>query len=292
MLQYSISMYSFHPLLKSGDLSVRAAMRFARSVGFQGIEMLDMYWKDGEDRLAQARQLRDDAVDEAVGISCYTVHNNLALFEEAPWRALVDQLLADVDLAQALGTDRMRVESSFGPAAPYEKKTFEECLAPIAKGLKLVSKRAAQAGIKVGLENHGRFIGSSLRVSQVIDAVGEDNFGACVDVGNFLVVDEESIPAVTRLAKKAVHVHVKDMHLFNDDPGDGAFPTNCGVKYLRGAVLGEGVVDVAKCVDILVKAGYSGWLSLEFEGRENLFFAVARSYENLSEAVRRLSFKV
>lgn len=290
MLQYSISLWSFNPLLHSGDMSTKAAMRFARSVGFQGIEMLDLYWKAGEDRMEQARKVRKDAAEEAVEIACYTVHNNLAIFEDGPWKALVDRMLADVDLARALGTKTMRVESSFGPAAPYDKKSFDECLVPIAKGLKAVSRKAAEAGIAVGLENHGRFIGSSERVERVIDAVDEKNFGACVDIGNFLVVDEESIPAVRQLAPKAVHAHVKDMHLFDSDPGEGAFATNGG-RFLRGAILGEGVVDVSKCVDLLVKAGYAGWLSLEFEGRENLFYAIRRSYKNLSEAVKRLSLR-
>jgi sugar phosphate isomerase/epimerase len=76
------------------------------------------------------------------------------------------------------------------------------------------------------------------------------------------------------------------MHIFDKDPG-AAYPTNAG-KFFRGAVLGEGVVDVTKCVDVVVKAGYRGWLSHEFEGRENLFFGVAQGYKNLVQCVGRL----
>jgi sugar phosphate isomerase/epimerase len=290
MLYYSVSFYSFDPLLESGDLSKKAAMRFARSVGFQGFEMLDLHWRKDEDRAAQADRLKADATEESISISCYTIHNDLALFEDAPFRTLVDRMLADVDIAARLGVRVMRVESTFGPKGPYASRTFDECLLPVAKGLKAVARKAAQAGIRVGLENHGRFVGTSERVEKVIDAVGEDNFGACVDIGNFLVVDEDPLAAVARLAPRAVHVHVKDMHFFDADPGDGAFATNAG-KYLRGAILGEGIVDVAKSVDILVKAGYHGWLSMEFEGRENLFYAVGRAYGNLAEAVKRLSLR-
>jgi len=286
MLQYSVSFWSFDPLLESGDLSKKAAMRFARSVGFQGFEMLDMYWHKDEDRTAQADRLKADAAEESIEISCYTIHNDLALFEEGPFKALVDRMLLDVDIAARLGVRTMRVESAYGPKGQYASKTFDECLVPVAKGLKVVARKAAQAGIKVGLENHGRFVGTSERVEKVIEAVGEDNFGACLDIGNFLVVDEDPLAAVTRLAPRAVHVHVKDMHLFDTNPGDGAFPTNAG-KYLRGAILGEGIVDVAKSVDIIVKAGYHGWLSMEFEGRENLFYAIGRAYDNLTETVKR-----
>jgi sugar phosphate isomerase/epimerase len=291
MHQLAVSLYSFDPLLACGDVSAKAAMRFARSVGFAGIEMLDMYWRKDEPREAQADRLRAQAAEEAVDVACYTVHNNLALFDEAAWRSLVDRMLADVDLAARLGTRVMRVESSGGPPADRQGASFEECLAPVARGLKEVARRAADRGIAVGLENHGRFIATSQRVERVIDAVGEANLGACVDVGNFLIADEDPIAAVTRLASRAVHVHAKDMHLFETSQGKGSFATNGG-KYLMGAVLGEGIVDVAGCIGILAKAGYRGWLSLEFEGRENTFYGIARGAANLADAARRqpLSF--
>lgn len=286
MLKPAVSLYGFNSLLESGDITIRAAIRFARSVGFQGFEMLDLYWNPDGKRQTQAEVIGHFSVEEAMPVACYTVHNNLAAFEQAEWQKTVDRMLADVDLAVALGTSKMRVESSSGGISPHQDKSFEECLEPVAKGLKLVARRAAEAGLSVGLENHGRFIGSSERVGRVIDAVGEDNFGACVDIGNFLVVDEDPLTAVTALASRAVHVHVKDMHFFTEDPG-GTFSTNAG-NFLRGAVFGEGVVDVAGCVKVLMKAGYSDWLSLEFEGRENLFFALAKCAENLSLLMRQL----
>jgi len=287
MLSSSVSFYAFNPLLRSGDLSKKAAMRFARSVGFQGVEMLDIYWAKDEARQAQADRLRADAAEESVAIACYTVHNDFALFENGPWQALVDRVRADVDLAARLGVAVMRVESANAPQPPHDRKTFEDCLAPVARGLKAVAKHAAPMGISLALENHGRLVGSSERVERVINEVAEDNFGACIDIGNFLVVDEDPFEAVSRLARHAVHVHVKDMRYFETKPLGDSFTTNAG-KFLRGAILGEGVVDVPKCIDLVVRAGYRGWLSLEFEGRENLFYAVARGRRNLADALRRL----
>jgi len=43
MLNYGISLYAFAPLLESGDISKKAAIRFSRSVGYQGFEMLDTF---------------------------------------------------------------------------------------------------------------------------------------------------------------------------------------------------------------------------------------------------------
>jgi len=284
---YSISMYCFNQLLQSGDISLKAAMRFARSVGFQAIEMLDLYWDEEEPRDAQADVLRAQASAEAVSISCYTIHNDLGVFDEKKRRALVDRMLSDVDTAVRLGAPTMRVEASWGPARTGEDRPFEEYLESVAGGLKEVARRAAEEGVQVGLENHGRFMGTSPRVLAVIEKVNEDNFGSCLDIGNWLVVDEDPCEAVSALAPYAKHVHAKDMHLFDEDPGRGAFPTAAG-RYLLGAVLGEGCVDVTRCLDIIAKAGYSGAVSLEFEGPENSFAAISRAYGNLVDCTRRL----
>ncbi|MCD6404513.1 MAG: sugar phosphate isomerase/epimerase [Planctomycetes bacterium] len=287
MLERSISLYCFNRLLDSGDITKKAAMRFAHSVGFQAVEMLDFYWEDTAPRLEQADALKEEAAAEALTISCYTASNDLAIFDKDKWQAVVDRLLADVDVAVRLGAPVMRVESTFGPKEPDEDKTFDECVEPIARGLKLVVRRAADRGIRVALENHGRFVGSSERVERIIEAVGEPNFGACIDIGNFLVVDEDPVEAVTRLAPAAVHVHVKDMYFFDQEPPGGGIRTTGG-NFLVGAIFGEGDVDVTTCLDLITKAGYTGALSLEFEGRENLFYAIARASENISEVVRRL----
>ena len=69
----------------------------------------------------------------------------------------------------------------------------------------------------------------------------------------------------------AFHVHAKDFLLKSGgciDPGEGWFRSR-GQNFLRGTVVGHGVVPVAQCIAILKTAGYDGWLSLEFEGHED-----------------------
>jgi len=287
MFEYSLSAYCFNPLLHSNDLTIKSVMRFARSVGFGALEMLDMYWRDDSPRARQAETLALDAAAESMSISCYTVHNDLGLFDERPHRELVDRMLGDVDLAVALGAPVMRVESTWGPRDGKEDPGFEAYLPPVATGLREVARKAAEHGIQVGLENHGRYVGSSERVMAIIEAVAEDNFGACLDIGNFLCVDEDPASAVTLLAPTAKHVHMKDFHLFAEDPPPASFQTNGGL-FLQGAILGEGIVEIDRCLGIIADAGYKGALSLEFEGVENLFYAVAKGYERLVESAGRL----
>ena len=69
-------------------------------------------------------------------------------------------------------------------------------------------------------------------------------------------------------AKYAFHAHAKDFLLKSEKPSDEWFPTRNG-NFLRGTVVGHGVVPVRECVKTLREAGYDGWLSLEFEGMED-----------------------
>jgi sugar phosphate isomerase/epimerase len=51
------------------------------------------------------------------------------------------------------------------------------------------------------------------------------------------------------------------------DKPEGFFDTRGG-NYLRGTILGHGEVPVATAIKALKRAGYDGYVSLEFEGME------------------------
>ena len=55
----------------------------------------------------------------------------------------------------------------------------------------------------------------------------------------------------------------------------------------RGTVLGRGNVPVAGCLSALRDAGYDGWVSLEFEGTEDVLPALKEGFAYLSDALKR-----
>ena len=133
------------------------------------------------------------------------------------------------------------------------------------------------------VENHGFFCQDSERVEQLANGVNHPNFGLLVDMGNFLCVDEDPALAVGRVAPYAFHVHAKDFHVkqgTDTNPGAGWFRSR-GENYLRGAIIGHGIVPVLPCLRILKKAGYDGYLSVEFEGLEDPLRGVPMGLDNL-----------
>ena len=68
---------------------------------------------------------------------------------------------------------------------------------------------------------------------------------------------------------------------YEDREGRLWFGTRGGA-FLRGTVIGHGVVPVEACLRILKNAGYDGTVAIEFEGMEPCEEAVALSRENLA----------
>jgi sugar phosphate isomerase/epimerase len=61
---------------------------------------------------------------------------------------------------------------------------------------------------------------------------------------------------------------------------EGFFETRGG-NYLRGTVLGHGEVPIETALKALKRAGYDGYVSLEFEGVEDNLRGIALGYENI-----------
>jgi sugar phosphate isomerase/epimerase len=70
------------------------------------------------------------------------------------------------------------------------------------------------------------------------------------------------------LADVVALVHLKDFRKARPDDKEHVYKGLDGTPF-TGAVVGEGQVELEAIVAILRKAGYGGWLSLEFEGAQD-----------------------
>mgnify|MGYP003301082281 CR=1 FL=1 len=154
-------------------------------------------------------------------------------------------------------------------------------LPTIAANARKVTEYAATLGIRTCSENHGQIAQDSYRVEKLFNAVGHENYGLLVDMGNFACVDEDSAMAVSRLAPYAFHVHAKDwfVHEFDEDFATGYHTRGC--RKLVGCAVGEGDIPVKRCIAILKKAGYDGYVSIEYEGPNDCIEGIKLGIENL-----------
>ena len=260
-MKICVSSYGFSQYVSAGKLNQVTVLDQAKELGFDGIE----YATDKKTIESHIPAIVEKSRDLDLPIVCYLTS---ADFVNRDFEAEVARVCEEVDIAAALGTKLMRHDTTW--AFP-KGATFEDILPIIADGCRRVTEYAKTRGIRTMVENHGLLVQDSARVVALYRAIGSDNFSLLADMGNFMCADENSAVALGNVLPYAAHIHAKDFIFKSGDgenPGEGFFGTRAG-NYLRGTIVGHGVVPVAQCLKLIKRAGYEGWLSLEFEGMED-----------------------
>ena len=284
-MKICVSSYSFQPMLKSGEISQLGLIKKVKEMGFDAIEFTDLSPENGLSEREYAQMLREESERLNLPIVNYTIGAELI---NRPLDEECERLFGKVDVAAILGASGMRHDATGGfEGAKGRFCGFDQALPTLIEGCRRVTEYAAEKGVSTMVENHGFFAQDSDRVEKLVTGVANENFGLLVDIGNFACADDPSDKAVGRVAKYAKYVHVKDFHIKSGsepDPGRGFFRSRAG-NYLRGAIIGHGNIPVAQCIGILKRAGYDGYVSIEFEGIEQTLKGIEIGLENLRRYV-------
>lgn len=278
-MKYSVSSYSFSGLIRKGEMSQLDTVKKAKEMGFGGIEFSDIAKYADGDIMKYAEILRKEAEKNNIEVAnvCFGADFINNDFDEE-----IARVKEQVDAAAETGTKFLRHDVVY--SLP-EGKAFENILPRLSDACRTVTEYAEEKGIITMVENHGFICQDSDRVEKLFAAVNHPNFRLLTDMGNFLCADEDPVKAVSRVAPYAALVHAKDFIVKSGnqpDPGKGFFKSR-GANYLRGTIIGHGNVPVKQCIDVLKKAGFDGWISLEFEGIEDVLFGIETGFENLKK---------
>ena len=280
-MKISVSSYSFQQYIRQGKMTQFDCVAKAKELGFDAIEFIDL---DGAPDLAlqkeNARKIRAEAERLGMEINAYTIGGCLFKPTQEEMDAEVERLKGQVEVAAELGAKILRHDVCYTLTKTGKGRSFDLMLPDIAANARKITEYAQTLGIRTCTENHGYIAQDSDRVERLFNAVAHDNYGLLCDMGNFLCVDEDPAIAVSRVAPYAIHVHIKDM-LYRKEPFSGSYFPSRGGNYLRGTVVGEGDVPVKQCLRILFKAGYEGFVSLEYEGVEDCIDAIGRGLSNI-----------
>lgn len=285
-MKAGVSLYSFHGYKNSDLLGTKGCIEKAKELGFSGLDFIEFgNFSSRAEYISYASNIGSFCKDIGMEAVCFCVGadfiNNSAKEE-------TDRVKFLAEVAASLGCIYMRHDATRGPKnGDRSDESFENVLPALAEAYAEVTRYAKELGVKTCIENHGFFVQEAKRVKSIIDAVGDDNFGALIDIGNFMCADKEPTEEVKILTPHVFHAHAKDFH-FRDGtlgaPEKGYFKTLAG-NYLCGAILGQGCVDVEKCTNILKESGYDGYITLEFEGMEDPLLAIEMGKNDLSKYI-------
>ena len=290
-MKLGVSSYSYTGAVKDGTIDFLEIPARAKETGFDEVEFSAFILPEGESTRDFAAKLKAKCLEAGIDIGNYTIGGDMLAGSGGDLAAEVERLKGEVDVAEILGSPRMRHDAARGvPEGSPHFVGFDDVLPRIADGCRAVAEYAAGKNIKTMVENHGFFAQDSERVEKLVRKVAHHNFGLLIDIGNFLCADEDPVCAVGRLVPYAFHVHAKDFHTRSGnemDPGEGWFLSRGG-NYLRGAVAGHGNVGLFQCLKKLKNSGYEGTVSLEFEGIEESLKGIRIGYANLRRILAML----
>lgn len=251
----------------------------AAELGFDGIEIVEGTFEGSAD-IKTAEAIRAKCEEKGLAVASLCTGADLLYGDPAEQ---TKRLCALSDATAAYGAYVMRHDVCYGFRGEKTHRSYDDAIEKIAPVCRAVTEYAQSIGIVTCTENHGFFSQDSARVEKLINAVGHDNFGALVDIGNFMCADEDPNFAVGVMSGYARHVHAKDFYLKSGceiDPGTGWFRSRAG-NYLKGTIIGHGDAHAAQSLGILKRSGYDGWISVEFEGMEDNLTGLKLGLENV-----------
>jgi len=255
---------------------------WAAEHGFSAVEVLESagpkYPSLFPDRKA-AEAAKKTLAERGLSTACYSVGTTVYRNPEA-----VASLKRQAEIAAALGCPFLHHTLLLWLADTEGMPSFAEGIACAVEAAAEVADYAKPLGVRCIYEDQGLYANGVEGFGAFYRQIKQrcDNVGVCGDMGNSLFVDEGAEHFFAAYAEDICHVHVKDymIRTFDKAPSRNWYPTKGG-RWLRETMLGDGNVDVAACMNILQKAGYSGTYALELSHPEPFEAGVAQAMEYL-----------
>jgi sugar phosphate isomerase/epimerase len=278
-VKLGVSTYSYWHF-REPKVTVAEVITKAAQLNLSGVDILHRQMDIPEkepltaEHLAYLRQLKRHALVNGMSLICLSTHQSFVQAKPEDLKLHVDHTIKCLAIAHELGIPCIRINTGRWntvdfdtlmaqrgienvPAGRTEEEGYKWCI----DGIQQCLKKAEEYGVVLGLENHWGLARTAKGLLKILDALPSPWLGALLDTGNFL---ENPYDQLEQIAPRAVFVQAKTYY------GGGEWYTLD--------------LDYPRIAGILGKAGYQGFVSLEFEGKESADSGVAKSLKVLRQA--------
>jgi sugar phosphate isomerase/epimerase len=200
-------------------------------------------------------EVKRHAYLRGVQLAGTAVGNNFALAKGEKLDAEIASVKKWIDHAAVMNAPHIRVF-----AGPVPKDiSIEEAVANCTAAYQECLDYAAKKGIFLGLENHGGIVAEPENLVKMVQAANSPWAGINFDSGNFHTADPYA--DLEKIAPYAINVQLKmEMKPAKGEPSEA---------------------DIPRLLDILRKANYQGWFTLEYEVKADPFIEVPKILNHL-----------
>ena len=277
MPKFGVSTYSVSKKVNAGEFTPEQGIKWLCENGAEVIEVSGIDFMSDKNLISRVKNVADGF---GVPLANYSLGADFLvpnLAEE------LDKVKAHMNIAKELGALSFR--SDCAPWSPSDRNSIENFindLPKIAETYNELAEYAATIGLKLLIENHGFHANGAERVRLILKGVKSSNFGLQLDVGNFICMDDKPEVTVKTMIPFAAVVHMKDFYVRHANPGDAnSWIQTVGKQYLRGAIFGQGDLDIPAIVRTVKDYGYDGNIFIEYEGLEDCLYGTKVSLDNL-----------
>lgn len=241
------------------EWAVEDVLKVAGEVGFDGVEIWGQENHAGKVYDAERIKRICDAATEAgveIGVFGSYVKPLMENFEDVCGNT--------IEIADRLGTKLMRVWAAQGRPGTLSNDDYALAVSQMAD----FCKRAGERGMTLAIEAHDNYIcETSAAMLQFLNDVGADNLKVNWQASWREYTDDpyESLAALM--------THIVCVHAQNFD----------GVEHRM--FLAEGTVDYSRVISELRRAGYDGYVEIEFTAGDGSIEALKKDYEFLRSLI-------
>ena len=243
----SLAEWSLHRMLYSGELNHLEFCVIAREqFDLDAVEYVNSFFFDKAEDLDYLKEMKNRANDQGVSSLLIMCDNEGDLGDpnqKARVKA-VENHFKWMEAAKFLGCHSIRVNAK-------SEGTYEDQIQLASDGLRKLTEYGEKIGINTIVENHGGLSSNGKWLVSVMKEVDHPMCGTLPDFGNFKIKDGEWYDryiGVDELMPYAKAVSAKS-HSFN----------------WKGNEINT---DYKKMINIVLSAGYNGYIGIEFEGSE------------------------
>jgi sugar phosphate isomerase/epimerase len=271
-----LSTYSLWRFKNEEFKDVSKCIDFAADCGFDGVEIL-LYQISQTELLSHSalQAIKRRSLVHGLPLYGMSTHQGFVSPDPEVRRWNIELTIGQIELCYKLGIPTMRVNTgrwgtskdfdelmaNRGIEPPLAGYTEEDGFPWVIEALERCLPTAEKCGVVLGLENHWGLGLTPEGVLKIVDAVNAPSLQVTLDTGNFL---EDPYQKLQRLLPKTVLVQAKTYY------GGGEWYTL--------------ELDYAKIGQMVRDAKYRGWISLEFEGKEDQKTAIPKSLELLRKS--------
>ena len=265
-----VSSYSFWGFRRKELRSLHSNLEHAARMGFDGLEILQRQFESTDN--AALQKVKRHAFVLGLDLMGYSTHQGFLSPDKERRQKNIDHTIDCLEQAYRLGIPTMRVNSGTwgtsknfddlmakrGIEEPLKGYTEEDAYKWVIDAYEKLVPEAAKRGVIMGLENHWGLGVTPEGIKRVVNAVDSEWLQVTLDTGNFL---ENPYARLAQLAPRTVLMQCK--------------------TYFGGGRWYTLDLDYARIASIMKKAGFKGYVSLEFEGKEDPLAAIPKSLQLL-----------